>query len=116
MIEIICRVCVQVNHESLDMRIGLHCGSFVGGVIGTARVRFDIWGEDVLLGNSIESEGTAGRICASNEAKQVLEKCPVGPHLTFSFKKEFELVCCLWASLRLLCGRLGVRVVCACVQ
>lgn len=91
MIHIICRVREKVNHESLDMRIGLHCGCFVGGVIGTARVRFDIWGEDVLVGNSIESEGTPGRICASNEAKQVLEKCPVGQHLTFTFKKEFEM-------------------------
>jgi len=90
MIDIIIRVREQVNHESLDMRIGLHCGWFVGGVIGTTRVRFDIWGEDVLVGNSIESEGTPGRICASNEAKQVLEKCPIGQHLTFTFKKEFE--------------------------
>jgi len=91
MIKIICRVREQVNHESLDMRIGLHCGSFVGGVIGTTRVRFDIWGEDVLIGNQIESEGTAGRICSSNEAKQVLEKCPVGPHLSFALKTTFQL-------------------------
>jgi len=89
MIDTIILVRQQVNHQSLDMRIGLHCGWFVGGVIGTTRVRFDIWGEDVLIGNSIESEGLPGRICASNEAKQVLEKCPLGPNLTFSFVKEF---------------------------
>jgi class 3 adenylate cyclase len=89
MIEIIGRVRNDVNHSSLDMRIGLHCGAFVGGVIGTTRVRFDIWGEDVLVGNSIESEGVPGKICASDEAKQVLERCPVGMHLTFTKNKDF---------------------------
>jgi len=91
MIHIIIRVRGQVDHDSLDMRIGLHCGSFVGGVIGTARVRFDIWGEDVLLGNSVESEGKAGQVCASAEAKQVLEKTHVGGSLKFTYHKAFEL-------------------------
>lgn len=91
MINIIIRVRTQVDHDSLDMRIGLHCGSFVGGVIGTTRVRFDVWGEDVLLGNMVESEGAAGQVCASAEAKQVLEKCPASPHLSFKFHRTFEL-------------------------
>ena len=29
----------------LNMRIGLHHGSFVAGVIGSNQLRFDIWGE-----------------------------------------------------------------------
>lgn len=90
MIGIIIRVRGEVQHDSLDMRIGLHCGSFVGGVIGTTRVRFDVWGEDVLCGNQVESEGTPGRICASEEAKQVLERSSVGPRLKFNYKKAFE--------------------------
>jgi class 3 adenylate cyclase len=91
MIDIIIRVREQVNHPSLDMRIGLHAGSFVGGVIGTARVRFDIWGEDVLVGNSVESNGKPGRICASAEAKSILENTAVGPHLTWTYHTDFEL-------------------------
>jgi magnesium-transporting ATPase (P-type)/class 3 adenylate cyclase len=91
MIQIIIRVRDQVQHDSLDMRIGLHCGNFVGGVIGTTRVRFDIWGQDVIIGNTVESEGKAGRICASEQAKQTLESCAIGSKLTFTFNKEFEL-------------------------
>jgi len=91
MIKIIIRVREQVKHPDLDMRIGLHCGSFVGGVIGTTRVRFDIWGQDVIIGNKIESEGKAGRICASDQAKQVLENCPIASKLTFTHHNSIEL-------------------------
>lgn len=47
------------------MRIGLHHGEFVAGVIGSDQLRFDIWGEDVLIGNQMESNGEPGRICCS---------------------------------------------------
>ena len=33
----------------LNMRIGLHHGQFVAGVIGSNQLRFDIWGEDCLM-------------------------------------------------------------------
>ena len=33
----------------LNMRIGLHHGQFVAGVIGSNQLRFDIWGEDRLM-------------------------------------------------------------------
>mmetsp|Transcript_97973 Transcript_97973/g.187960 ORF Transcript_97973/g.187960 Transcript_97973/m.187960 type:complete len:242 (+) Transcript_97973:102-827(+) len=83
---------VRVDFDALNMRIGLHFGRFVGGVIGTKRVRFDIWGEDVIIGNSIESEGIKGRICVSEQAKKVLEvdACGVG-NLRFSFNRDIEL-------------------------
>merc|ERR1712182_117725 len=32
----------------LNMRIGLHVGRVVAGVIGTKKLRYDIWGTDVL--------------------------------------------------------------------
>ena len=32
----------QVQHSGLDMRVGMHIGKFVAGVIGTKRVRFEL--------------------------------------------------------------------------
>lgn len=32
------------NLRSLDMRIGIHTGKIVGGIIGTKVVRYDIFG------------------------------------------------------------------------
>jgi len=42
------------------MRIGVHTGSFIGGVTGTDVVRFDIYGGDVLIANKMESGGERG--------------------------------------------------------
>ena len=46
--------------KNLDMRIGIHTGSIVGGIIGTKIVRYDIFGPDVLIANKMESNGLAG--------------------------------------------------------
>lgn len=35
----------------LHMRIGIHTGSFIGGIIGTDIVRYDIYSHDVLIAN-----------------------------------------------------------------
>eukprot|EP00928_Gymnodinium_smaydae_P028092 TRINITY_DN21522_c0_g1_i1.p1 TRINITY_DN21522_c0_g1~~TRINITY_DN21522_c0_g1_i1.p1 ORF type:complete len:2517 (+),score=570.63 TRINITY_DN21522_c0_g1_i1:247-7551(+) len=80
----------QVQHPELDMRIGLHHGRFVGGVIGTKRLRFDMWGEDVLIANHVESNGRAGQICVSHTAKEVLEVCCTIP-LEFTYNNQLKI-------------------------
>ena len=44
------------------MRIGIHTGNIIGGVIGTEVVRYDIYGKDVLIANKMESSGQKGKI------------------------------------------------------
>lgn len=44
------------------MRIGIHTGSVIGGVMGTDIVRYDIYGPDVLIANKMESNGKKGNI------------------------------------------------------
>ena len=51
--------------RNLDMRIGIHTGKIVGGIIGTKVVRYDIFGQDVLIANKMESNGMAGAVCIS---------------------------------------------------
>jgi class 3 adenylate cyclase len=57
MIEIIEKVKGNINFHELNMRIGVHTGKVIGGVIGTDIVRYDIYGEDVLIANKMESKG-----------------------------------------------------------
>lgn len=90
MLQIIVRVREQVGHDGLDMRIGLHHGGFVAGVIGTSILRYDIWGEDVLIGNSMESNGLPGNICVSEVVKEVLQ-AERPDHYSFEFRQEVEL-------------------------
>ena len=73
MVEIIQRVRKEINFEQLDMRIGIHTGKIIGGVIGTDIIRFDIYGQDVSIANKMESKGTKGKINVSEETKNMIE-------------------------------------------
>ena len=48
-----------INFEKLDMRIGIHTGPVIAGIIGSTVVRYDIFGSDVLIANkvSLHDEG-----------------------------------------------------------
>ena len=37
------------------MRIGIHTGDIIGGIVGTEIIRFDIYGENVEIANLMES-------------------------------------------------------------
>jgi len=47
------------------MRIGIHTGHVIGGIIGTDIVRYDIYGKDVSIANKMESSGEEGRVQVS---------------------------------------------------
>ena len=73
MIKIIREVRKKVNFEKLDMRIGIHTGPVIAGIIGSTVVRYDIFGSDVLIANKMESSGCPGRINISEDTKKLLE-------------------------------------------
>ena len=60
--------------KNLDMRIGIHTGRIVGGIIGTKVVRYDIFGPDVLIANKMESNGQAGSVVISEATYELLKK------------------------------------------
>lgn len=55
------------------MRIGIHFGKVIGGIIGSDIIRFDIYGDDVIIANKMESEGVKGKINVSESFKLFLE-------------------------------------------
>jgi class 3 adenylate cyclase len=56
------------------MRIGIHTGKIVGGIIGTKVVRYDIFGQDVLIANKMESNGKQGCVCVSEATVALLKQ------------------------------------------
>ena len=47
------------------LRVGVHSGSVVAGVVGKRKYAFDIWGDAVNVASRIESSGEVGRVNVS---------------------------------------------------
>ncbi|CAG9335532.1 unnamed protein product [Blepharisma stoltei] len=88
MIEIIEEV-NRENNSQLKMRIGLHTGEVIAGIIGTTIVRYDIYGPDVLIANKMESGGLAGYINVSDITREILEE-RYPSMFSYEFNKEIE--------------------------
>lgn len=56
----------KASGHRLQLRIGLHRGPAVAGVIGTTKFAYDLWGESVNLASRLESSGAPGRIHVSD--------------------------------------------------
>jgi class 3 adenylate cyclase len=57
----------------LQLRVGVHSGPVVGGVIGHDKFAFDIWGETVNIASRLESHGIPGRLQVSARTSKGVE-------------------------------------------
>lgn len=57
-----------------ELRIGVHTGPLIGGVIGTAKFAFDVWGDSVNIASRTESSGEAGKINISEATYELVKE------------------------------------------
>jgi len=60
----------EAHGITLDLRVGIHCGPLIGGVIGTSRLAYDVWGDTVNIASRMESHGVVGHVQLSEAAYQ----------------------------------------------
>ncbi len=79
----------QLNAETSEMdawqlRMGIHTGDLVAGVIGKVKFAYDIWGDSVNLASRLESTGEVGKVQISEETYQAVKEffvCEPRPEL-----------------------------------
>ena len=62
----------QGREDGFRVRIGIHTGPVVAGLIGRQRFVYDIWGETVNIASRLESQGVAGCIQLSEATRSAL--------------------------------------------
>jgi adenylate cyclase len=64
------------NHDAehpVSIRIGIHTGPAVAGVIGIKKFFYDVWGDTVNTASRMESSGAPGRVHISQQTAQLVE-------------------------------------------
>ncbi|XP_061079043.1 adenylate cyclase type 9-like isoform X2 [Conger conger] len=72
MIQAIEQFC-QEKREMVDMRVGVHTGTVLCGILGMKRFKFDVWSNDVNLANLMEQLGVAGKVHLSEATAGFLD-------------------------------------------
>ena len=65
----------RLNREAgtaFQVRIGMHTGPVVAGVIGTHKFTYDVWGDTVNVASRLEAHGLPGRVHVSDEVRRAL--------------------------------------------
>jgi adenylate cyclase len=77
-----------------DIRIGIHTGSVVAGVVGHKKLSYDIWGDTVNIASRMESSGEAGKINISGTTHEFVKDffiCEFRGKMPVKYKGELEM-------------------------
>lgn len=65
--------CKVLGRECWGIRVGIHVGSLVAGVVGRKKYAYDIWGNTVNIASRMESNGIIERVNISHKAYELIK-------------------------------------------
>jgi adenylate cyclase len=77
-----------------DIRIGIHTGTVIAGVVGHKKLSYDIWGDTVNTASRMESSGEAGKINISGTTYEFVKDFFVCEHrgkMPVKYKGELDM-------------------------
>jgi class 3 adenylate cyclase len=69
------------------MRVGIHTGPVVAGIVGVKKFQYDIWGDTVNTASRMESSGAIGRVNISRSTYELIKD---EPGFAFEFRGKIE--------------------------
>lgn len=61
------------NGGKFEIRIGVHSGSLVAGIVGVKKFAYDIWGDTVNTASRMESSGEQGKLNISSSTYELVK-------------------------------------------
>jgi class 3 adenylate cyclase len=77
-----------------DLRIGIHTGAVIAGVVGHKRMSYDIWGDTVNTASRMESSGEAGKVNISGHTYEMVKDffiCEYRGKMPVKYKGDIDM-------------------------
>lgn len=87
----------QLKHKDIniwDLRIGIHTGAVIAGVVGHKKLSYDIWGDTVNTASRMESSGEAGKINISGHTYELVKEffvCEYRGRMPVKYKGDVDM-------------------------
>ncbi len=66
----------KLQKRAFEMRVGIHTGPVVAGIVGLKKFQYDIWGDTVNTASRMESHGEVGEVNISQVTYDIIKDDP----------------------------------------
>ena len=85
---------LELGDKTFEIRIGIHSGAVVAGIVGVKKFAYDIWGDTVNTAARMEQNGEAGKINISETTFEIVKDkfdCTYRGQITAKNKGELKM-------------------------